>query len=284
MTRKSSSFKRTPSGLFLADVDGTLLTSEKVVTARSRAAIRALGAAGLAFTIVSGRPPRGMSFLIEQLGLKILSAAFDGGAMVHPDLTIEKQRVLSVETVNLVMRLAERSKMDFWIYRNNDWYIRNPEAPHVKREQSNVHFSPSIVNGFGSLLDQVNKVVIVSDDRTRIKAIQAELQEQLGRGATSSFSQVYYVDVTPVEANKGAVVEDLCKVLKIPRSSVVTIGDMPNDILMFKKSGYSIAMGNAADEVKSAANYVTESNDEEGFAKSVEYFLESHAHKGGLAA
>jgi Cof subfamily protein (haloacid dehalogenase superfamily) len=267
--------KQTTFGLFLADVDGTLLTTEKIVTSRSLAAIRSLEQAGIAFTIVSGRPPRGMSFLIQQLRLKIPSAAFDGGAFIHPDLTIEKQYVLSAATVKQVLRLAEKRKMDCWIYREGAWYIRNPEAPHVSREQSNVHFSPRIVGEFENLMDQVNKVVIVCDDRSRINAVQRELQEELGDGATSSFSQVYFIDVTPVEANKGCVVENLCRTLEIPRSSMITIGDMPNDILMFKKCGYSIAMGNAANKVKSAANYITDCNDDEGFSKAVEYFIKN---------
>jgi Cof subfamily protein (haloacid dehalogenase superfamily) len=280
--RKSRS--GTPRGLFLADVDGTLLNSKKEVSARSLEAIRSLKQAGLAFTIVSGRPPRGLSFLIQQLGLKLPSAAFDGVATIHPNLTIEKQRVLLEETVRKTIRLGEMYKMDYWIYRENDWYVRNRDAPHVKKEESNVRFSPLVVGGFENLQDQVNKIVIVSDEREQLEAIQRELQGGLSQGASSSFSQDFYVDVTPADANKGSVVDDLCESLGIPPASVVSIGDMPNDILMFKKSGFSIAMGNAAAEVKRAANYTTDSNDDEGFAKAVEYFLKNRIYSQGTAA
>ena len=69
------------------------------------------------------------------------------------------------------------------------------------------------------------------------------------------------------------MVEMLSDLLKIPSSEFATIGDMPNDVLMFVKSGYSIAMGQASDEVKKSATYVTAGMDEEGFAKAVEDFV-----------
>jgi hydroxymethylpyrimidine pyrophosphatase-like HAD family hydrolase len=101
----------------------------------------------------------------------------------------------------------------------------------------------------------------------------------LGQNASATFSQDFYVDVTPADANKGTVVEDLCKILKIPASSVVTVGDMPNDILMFQKSGFSIAMGNGNTEVKKSAKYTTDTNDQEGFAQAVDYFLRKRSNK-----
>ena len=86
-------------------------------------------------------------------------------------------------------------------------------------------------------------------------------------------SQPYYLDVTHPQANKGAVVATLSKILKILPAQIVTFGDMPNDVLMFSKSGFSIAMGNASDEVKAQASAVTDSNEDEGFAKAVRKFV-----------
>jgi hydroxymethylpyrimidine pyrophosphatase-like HAD family hydrolase len=79
-----------------------------------------------------------------------------------------------------------------------------------------------------------------------------------------------YLDVTHPQANEGGVVFAMSKLLNIPAEEIVTIGDMPNDVLMFEKSGVSIAMGNASPEVQAAATYVTSSNEEEGFAKAIE--------------
>jgi hydroxymethylpyrimidine pyrophosphatase-like HAD family hydrolase len=74
-------------------------------------------------------------------------------------------------------------------------------------------------------------------------------------------------------ANKGAVIERLSQFLNVPLESIATIGDQPNDVLMFKPSGLSIAMGNASPEVQRQANYVTTSYEDEGFANAVERFV-----------
>jgi hydroxymethylpyrimidine pyrophosphatase-like HAD family hydrolase len=117
------------------------------------------------------------------------------------------------------------------------------------------------------------KIVGVSDDLDRVAACEKMAQEKLGQRASAARSQPYYLDVTHPQANKGAVVSTLSKLLNIPTEQIATIGDMPNDVLMFRKSGFSIAMGNSSDEVKSQATAVTDSNQNEGFAKAVRKFI-----------
>jgi hydroxymethylpyrimidine pyrophosphatase-like HAD family hydrolase len=116
-----------------------------------------------------------------------------------------------------------------------------------------------------------------SRSRTRSRRAKAAERNSTCRACRTLFplssNDPYYLDVTYPKANKGSVVELLTEFLKIPSAEMATIGDMPNDVLMFKKSGYSIAMGQAIKEVKKAATYVTAGMDEEGFAKAVEEFV-----------
>ena len=81
------------------------------------------------------------------------------------------------------------------------------------------------------------------------------------------------LDVTHADANKGMVILTLSKMLNIPTEQIATLGDMQTDALMFRQSGVSIAMGNATDEVKTQATYVTKSNSEDGFAYAIEHFI-----------
>ena len=90
---------------------------------------------------------------------------------------------------------------------------------------------------------------------------------------SASCSQPYYVDVTHPDANKGFVARYLAASYKLSTEEIATIGDMPNDVLMFAHSGLSIAMGNAGPEVQRAARRVTKSNEEDGFAYAVEHFI-----------
>lgn len=99
------------------------------------------------------------------------------------------------------------------------------------------------------------------------------VQPVLDAWASAARSQPYYLDVTHPFANKGTVVETLSRLLNIPATQIATMGDMPNDVLMFRKSGFSIAMGNASDEVKAQASAVTDSNEDEGFANAVRKFI-----------
>ena len=80
--------------LLLADVDGTLVTQDKVLTGRAVDAVRKLGEAGILFAVTSGRPPRGMSMLVEPLNLTTPIAAFNGGIVVNRDMSVIEQRVI----------------------------------------------------------------------------------------------------------------------------------------------------------------------------------------------
>jgi hypothetical protein len=101
------------------------------------------------------------------------------------------------------------------------------------------------------------------------------MQGALGAQATAVRSQSYYLDITPPGVNKGTFVRTIARQLGISTDLVATIGDMGNDLAMFRVSGASFAMGNATDDVKRQATHVTSSNEEEGFAKAMEMILDS---------
>jgi len=136
-----------------------------------------------------------------------------------------------------------------------------------------VKFAPTVVPNFDERLDHVAKVVGISDDHDRVRRCEADAQTMFGSRVTASRSQPYYLDITNKDANKGVVAEYLSHSLAIPAEEIATIGDQPNDVLMFKRSGLSIAMGNASDEVKAQASAVTDSYNDEGFAKAMERFV-----------
>ena len=258
----------------LADVDGTLVTEDKILTDRAKAAVAALRKRNIRFAVTSGRPPRGMAMFVEPLALDTPIAGFNGGVFVRPDLSVIETRKLAPEVTREAIKTIEAHGMDAWLYTGTDWQIHKKDAPHVAREAWTVKFEPTVVVTYkDSDLDQAVKIVGVSDDRALVAKCEAEISASLGDHATAKRSQPYYLDVTSPAANKGAVVDTLVSLLKIPAQEIATIGDMPNDVLMFKKSGFSIAMGNASDEVKAQAKAVTDSYNDEGFAKAVERYL-----------
>jgi Cof subfamily protein (haloacid dehalogenase superfamily) len=259
--------------LLLADVDGTLVTRDKVLTERARSAVRRLHDAGIRFAITSGRPPKGMAMLIDPLRLDTPIAGFNGGLFVRPDLAIIEERTLPPDVAARTVDLILGHGLDAWVYAGNDWLVRDPAAPHVDREAWTVKFPPRVVEDFSGSLAKVVKIVGVSDDLDRVRRCESDAQARLGDAATAARSQPYYVDVTHRDANKGFVAGYLSRTLGIPEAEIATIGDQPNDVLMFRRSGFSIAMGNAGDDVKRQASATTDSYDDEGFAKAVEHLI-----------
>jgi Cof subfamily protein (haloacid dehalogenase superfamily) len=262
-----------PIRLVLADVDGTLVTQDKVLTKKTRQAVAKLGEAGIAFAITSGRPPRGMQTLIKDLTITTVVAGFNGGVFTTPRLDPIVMRDLPKDATARAIELIGEHGLVAWLYTDTVWYVQGPEGPHVDRESKTVGFGPEVTSNYSAYLAQAAKIVGVSDDLEAVAECEKKVREELSDHVSAARSQPYYLDVTHPAANKGSVVDFLASVYLIPKSSIATLGDMPNDVLMFKKSGMSIAMGNASKEVQAEANFVTDSNEEEGFAHAIERFV-----------
>ena len=259
--------------MLLADVDGTLVTQEKVLTAQAIDAVGQLRKAGILFAVTSGRPPRGMEMLIEPLDLQTPIAAFNGGLIVDREMAVIEERVLPEALVLPVHDEMTSFGLSVWIYRGADWYVPDPNGPHVEREAWTVKFQPKVMDSLDGLTDRVAKIVGVSDDHDAVAKASTAIKQKYGAQVTAAASQPYYLDVTHPDANKGSVVNYLARRYKFSNEEIATIGDMPNDMLMFADSGLSVAMGNADQQVQQAARYVTETNENEGFATAVRRFI-----------
>jgi hydroxymethylpyrimidine pyrophosphatase-like HAD family hydrolase len=184
-----------------------------------------------------------------------------------------EEHVLALDAAKRALEVILHNGMDAWVYSGQDWFVRDPNAPHVAREQWTVKFGPTVVKKFDGVLGRLVKIVGVSDDRDLVARCEKDAQGALGATASAARSQPYYLDVTHPDANKGTVVTTLSKRLSVPTGEIATMGDMPNDVLMFRNSGLSIAMGNASGDVQAKADLVTDSYDNEGFAKAIERFI-----------
>lgn len=261
--------------LVLADVDGTLVTNDKRLTDATIRTVEALRHAGIRFAVTSGRPPRGMHMISEPLAIDTPLAGFNGGVMMAPDFDeVVESHELPGEVTGRAVDLFDEHGLDAWVYTETRWLVRDRSAPHVERERDAVRFEPEVIERFApEERGPVVKIVGVTDDQAKMQACLAAARRIFGEDVTANCSQPYYLDITSAWANKGAVVDALSCLLEIPRERIATIGDMPNDVAMFGRSGLSIAMGNAADAVKLQAHHVTSSNEEDGFASAIERFV-----------
>jgi Cof subfamily protein (haloacid dehalogenase superfamily) len=256
--------------LLLADVDGTLVTNDKVLTPAAMEAVADLRAAGIAFAITSSRPPRGMRMLIEPLALESAIAGLNGGVYVDPGLAVIQSYPLDLATAKRAVDSILEHGLDVWVYTESECLVRERDAPHLAREEWILKFDATVVASFtDAQLARAIKIVGVSDNPARVAAAETAAQGKYDGRTSIACSQTYFLDVTDRRANKGAVVDTLSRLLNIAPVQIATIGDGANDVLMFRKSGFSVAMGNASDEVKAQASTVTDSNQRDGFAKAV---------------
>jgi Cof subfamily protein (haloacid dehalogenase superfamily) len=259
--------------LVVSDVDGTLLTRDKTLTAAAKEAVRRLHASGVGFTITSSRPTIGMRLLIEPLQIKLPVGAFNGSCIVCPDLTPIEQHLIPEAAAARCIDLLNQFGTDIWLFTADRWITRDENGQYVPLEKRAIRADPTIVADFTPYLASACKIVGSSADAALLQRCEAAMQKALGTEATAVRSQSYYLDVTPPGFDKGTFVTAMAARLGIPTAAVATIGDMQNDVPMFRTSGLSFAMGNATDDVKKAAMHVTASNEDEGFAKAIEAIL-----------
>jgi Cof subfamily protein (haloacid dehalogenase superfamily) len=259
--------------LVVSDVDGTLVTKDKVLTDGAKRAVQRLHEAGIGFTITSSRPSFGMRFLIEPLAITLPIGAFNGSSIVDPKLNPIECHLIPPTAAQRSLDLLNEFGVDIWFFTNGQWLTNNPDGEYVPLEKRTIRTDPVIVSDFTPYLGSACKIVGACSDAARLQACEAAMQKTLGAQATAARSQTYYLDVTPPGHNKGTFVEAMVKRLDISTDAVATIGDMQNDLAMFAKSGISVAMGNASDDVKKRATHVTTSNADEGFAGAIDIIM-----------
>jgi Cof subfamily protein (haloacid dehalogenase superfamily) len=260
--------------LVISDVDGTLLTSDKTLTDDTKRAVRRLDDAGIGFTITSSRPTVGMRFLVEPLGIRLPIGAFNGSAIVDPQMNPIEQNLIPAPAAARSIDVLDAFGVEAWLFTHDTWFARNGDGAYVPHEQRAIHTHPTIADDFAPHLGSACKIVGSSSDFELLLRCEAAMREALGRQATAVRSQDYYLDITPPGCDKGTFVAAMARRLGIATDAIATVGDMQNDLAMFAASGLSIAMGNASDAVKAQATAVTTSNEDEGFAAAIDLILQ----------
>ncbi len=214
-----------------------------------------------------------MRFLVEPLQITLPVGAFNGSCIVDPQLNPIEQHLIPASAAQRCLDMLNEFGADIWLFTSDLWLTRNADGEYVPHEKRAIRADPTIVTDFAPYLASACKIVGASADAALLQRCEVAMQQALGAQATAVRSQSYYLDVTPPDCNKGTFVQAMARRLGIPLDAVATIGDMQNDLAMFRTSGISFAMGNATDDVKKAATHVTASNEDEGFATAIEMIL-----------
>ena len=263
----------TPIRLVVSDVDGTLVRKDKSLSPQVIAAVHRLRAAGIPFTLISARPVSGVLPLIAPLGIDIPVAAINGGIIFRPDGSVVAEHRVDPHVVHGMFELAADAAVGRWVFADNQWYASGLDGVHVEHERVASNQEPVLREDFTDLYHRIEKLTFVSDDAPLLRDVAGRAAARFGDRATIGQSQTYYLDVTDTRANKGEGVAALANMLGVDLAEVAVFGDMDNDLAMFARAGTAVAMGQAPDNVRAAADFVSSSNEQDGVAHAIDQFV-----------
>lgn len=265
--------------LVLSDMDGTLLMPDHSLSPAVIEAVAQLRAAGVKFTLASSRPPRAMRQQIEALGIDLPTAAFNGGVLINADGSELQSHWVDREAGDICLALFAEHALDVWVFADDQWLARNRQAEYFPKELHALGYEPLIVEDFTPYLDRVHKMVATSGNFQLLVDLEQQLQAPLHGKAIAARSQRYYLDITAVLANKGEALATLAERLGIELANTAVLGDGGNDVAMFKRAGFSVAMGQGEQVVREQADAVTASNAEDGVAQAIHELILPRAQR-----
>jgi len=267
--------------LAVFDMDGTVLNSRHEIPKANIKAFAYLKSLGVKVVIATGRPQELLKKYTNELQFDEYTITCNGSVIGHPlNKPFLRENTIRKEDVVDLIDMCEENNYDYLVYTKDavvskdnkrlrmfkkigEHYKEEDKAALIETEDANyikTHFAP-------------NKILIMEDDHQRYY----EMQEKIKKFKNIESAQSWFgaLDISPLGDNKGSAVKALCEYYEISPKDVIAFGDQLNDISMFEFAGVGVAMGNAEETVKLKADYITDTNDNNGVAKAIyKYFKE----------
>lgn len=257
------------------DVDGTLLDSKHALTPRVEAALNAASEKGVHVILATGKTRTSMLSIIEQLKLKTAGIFLQGLAVYDENGDLRHQQTLDPAIARQVITYGE-DRGYFMVAYSGERILSHGYNKAVSDGLTDYHeLAPEVGGPLQNLLGSMafNKLIACGDPKA-IKALRWQLNLQLGGSVRLMQAGIpTMLEILPPGGSKGTALKQLLKDMKISPENVMAMGDAENDIEMIQLTGIGVAMGQAHQPVKDAADYVTGTNDEDGVAQAVEKFV-----------
>jgi Cof subfamily protein (haloacid dehalogenase superfamily) len=264
---------RPPVDLVVSDVDGTLLTDEKKLSNANYLAVQRLSSAGIGFTLVSARPPTGLTALARSLSLSLPYGACNGAAICLPNGRVLRSRPVPRLTMLRVLDLLDEMRVSARTFADNGWFVTDPNGPYIAYEANVLGHRPNVISSLVDAPGDCLKIVGASDEFDQLRICEERFQRELPE-VQAVRSRPFFLDITAAAVTKGRFVLDIAEFCALDPARIAVVGDMNNDIPMFEVAGRTIAVANASPELKARAQDVMlRSNNEGGFAEAVEALL-----------
>ncbi len=263
--------------LICVDVDGTLLNDEKKIPELVKRSIQKASKMNIQIALVTGRMPAGAEIVEKELEVPCIKACSAGTYILLGDQCIHTEYMMPIVMQEIYREFAKKNRLPIWIFRGRTWYVSDVDS-YVKQEMEIIQCHPKITD-VDSLAEEweqkgtgPNKLLFAAQPET-ISRIQREMEALALPGIDMARSADSYLEIFPKGVTKGTALTVICEKLDIKLEDTMAFGDQELDIPMIEKAGTGIAMGNAIEELKEIADFVTKTNNESGIAFALERYL-----------
>ena len=259
------------------DIDGTLIKKDHSLSPLTIETIKKIKQLGIHVILVSARPYHGILSISDQLELSNIPIASLNGSYIREGNTVLLNAKINLNTLEALHKELKNFNVSIIYYQQMKWFaeVENQFTENEKK----ITEIPLIIEDFEKLIQRwksddnaPNKLLVVGE-ATEIQNIQMQTQPEFLTSLNMCTSKPVYLEVMNIGSSKQAAIEYFLEHLNLQREEVIAIGDNFNDIEMIQFAGLGIAMGNAPDEVKAKADYVTDTNNNDGVAKALNKFI-----------
>ena len=263
--------------LIAMDLDGTLNNDQKIITEKTKAALMDAQKSGIRLALASARPSPGLYKERDILRLQDhqgILMSYNGGRLVDAESgKVLFETSMDLEETREVLRQLEKLPVTPILDDGVQFYVTDKNGYKVDYECRNNNMVCTEVPNLAEFLDFAPIKILMSVQPEELAQVQETIAGFLPESLTVVQTAAFYLEVIPKVINKGQGIRDICKVLELPTEAVIAFGDAANDIPMLREAGVGVAMGNAQEAVKAAADLVTLSNNEDGIAAALEQLL-----------
>jgi Cof subfamily protein (haloacid dehalogenase superfamily) len=259
--------------MIVLDCDGTLLNSSKKISDVTKNAIAKAKNNGIKVMLASARPFYRLKPILATLGTNVadqFTIAFNGGLIVNnTESEIVLAQCFTAEQMKRILEVGDQVGTMMFLYTRNA-ILSNLDDPKYRNKNPDVDFRVQDLHTVDYTQTEIFKVAYVNKPEVTVQ-LKATLPQDMYEDFEISSSVPQFVEFTRKGVTKAYALDLICKKIGIGPTDVVAFGDEDNDLPMLSFAGLGVAMGNASQLVKNAADYVTATNDEDGVAAALSY-------------
>ncbi len=264
--------------LIALDLDGTLTNSDKIVTERTKDALKKAMDKGVKIVLASGRLPQGIEFIARELEMQERGGyilAYNGGYIADAKSgEVLYRRLLSAEFVPELCEFARKNQVALATFaEDGTFYSESVEDRWLVEDAGNCRCPLKKVDDLAQSVNFPIHKMLVSVEPQRRNEIEERMATQFVPRIDVYHSAPFFIEAMPVGVNKGESLAILLEKLGMTSANLLACGDSGNDLAMIKLAAIGVAMGNAEDYVKEAADFVSSDNDHDGVAEAIERFI-----------